>query len=66
MSQYDAASGNIGEVLLSSVTRDGQALNDPASIQTASLSAIFVRPNGDEIEHDSIVDVTITIAPAAE
>lgn len=66
VSQYDSGGQNLKEVQLVSTDRQGQPLNTPEEVSFANLSATFVTPNGDDIDHDSTVDVNITAsAPAA-
>ena len=66
VAQYDQAGQNLSEITMASTDRDGQPLNDPAHVMYGNLTATFVRPDGDELEHDSVVDVTLTPAVAAD
>jgi len=68
VSEYDQGGENMREVQLSSTNRDGTALNDPTLVLYGNLSASFVDPEGADIVHDAILDVTIAIGtpPAVE
>jgi hypothetical protein len=65
VSEFDSGGQNLRELQLVGTDRDGAQL-DPANVVFANLSGNFIDPFAAEIEHDALVDVTITIsAPAA-
>jgi hypothetical protein len=66
VSQYDSGEATMRELTFSSSDRDGKPLNPPEKVAFANLSVTFVSPEGDEIDHDSLVDVSLnTSAPKA-
>jgi hypothetical protein len=66
VSEYDNAGQNLREVQLLATDHDGAPL-ESASVVYGNLAVNFLDPGGAEIEHDALVDVTITVtAPAGQ
>jgi len=66
VSEYDSGGSNIREVQLVTNDRDNVALNAVEELAYANLTASFVAPNGDDLEHDSLVDVVLTVSAATK
>jgi hypothetical protein len=64
VSEYDSGGQNMREIQLLGTDRDGLPL-DPANASYANLAANFIDPAAAELEHDALVDVTITVTAAA-
>ena len=65
VSQYDSGPATIREVQLVTTDRENLPLNPPEQVAYASVTAAFVDPNGADIEHDSLVDVVLTVGVEA-
>lgn len=64
VSDFDSAGVNQRQVQLVATSRDGVPLN-AEQVVYATLDSNFIDPFGAEIEHDALVDVTITAAAPA-
>jgi len=65
-SEYDSGETTMRELQFTSSDREGKPLNPPEEVAFANMSVTFVSPNGDDIDHDSVVDVALnTAAPKA-
>jgi hypothetical protein len=64
VSEFDSAGVNQRQVQLTAVGRDGAPL-DPANVLYATVDANFIDPFGAELEHDQMVDVSITVSAPA-
>jgi len=59
VSEFDSGTSTMREIQLVSTDREGQPLNPVEEVSYANFSGTFADQLGRDIDHDTVIDVTI-------